>query len=565
MKSPNLLETAVEPTGENAKTLGAYYTDARVADFLIWWAVRSPQDAVLDPSFGGGTFLRSACERLRRFGAHPGALVWGIEIDPQVHARTAEWLAEEFGIRKRNLICCDFFEIRRTDLPPINAVVGNPPFIRYQRFSGNARNKAQACAMMEGVRLTRLSSSWAPFLVHSVGILSHGGRLAMVLPVEISHAAYAIPVLSHLKKSFSRVTFLTFRKKLFPNLSEDTLLALAGNKGAGPGDFFWRDFADASRLVELQNQADYALAGTRRLNGTALADGHERLSECFVPRKALELYRQLARRPEVRRLGDLASVGIGYVTGANDFFHLDPQTARKWRIPIGSLRPAVRRGRALQGLRFTSMDWRTAAESGDAGYLLHVESERGLPRSVLAYLAHGERLGVPRAYKCRSRSPWFRVPHVYLPDAFLTYMSGVTPRLVANEMEAVAPNTLHVIRLRPEARLTSGELAASWQTSLTELSAEIEGHAMGGGMLKLEPTEAQDVVLVCHVSVNGKLAQLAEEPDGLVRSGKEEEAHLRADNVILKEGLGLTRKDCRLLRCAADHLRNRRYARSATA
>lgn len=83
-------------------------------------------------------------------------------------------------------------------------------------------------------------------------------------------------------------------------------------------------------------------------------------------------------------------------------------------------------------------------------------------------------------------------------------------------------------------------------------------------MLKLEPTEAQDVLLVCHVTVNGKLAQLAEELDSLVRSGKEGEAHLRADDVVLKQGIGLTEKDCRLLRSATDHLKNRRYTRSAT-
>jgi len=33
-------------------------------------------------------------------------------------------------------------------------------------------------------------------------------------------------------------------------------------------------------------------------------------------------------------------------------------------------------------------------------------------------------------------------------------------------------------------------LAALWQTLLTRLSAEIEGHALGGGMLKIEPSEA---------------------------------------------------------------------------
>ncbi len=34
-----------------------------------------------------------------------------------------------------------------------------------------------------------------------------------------------------------------------------------------------------------------------------------------------------------------------------------------------------------------------------------------------------------------------------------------------------------------------------WETSFVRLSCEIEGHPLGGGMLKLEPREAARVVL----------------------------------------------------------------------
>src|SRR5690242_13955132 len=44
------------------KALGAFYTDAQVAEFLVWWAVRSRAETVIDPSFGGGVFLRAACK-----------------------------------------------------------------------------------------------------------------------------------------------------------------------------------------------------------------------------------------------------------------------------------------------------------------------------------------------------------------------------------------------------------------------------------------------------------------------------------------------------------------------
>jgi hypothetical protein len=75
------------PSGEDAKALGAYYTDTQVADFLAWWAIRSPTDTVLDSSFGGGVFLRSACKRLYELGGNPAKQIYGAEIARDVHSR----------------------------------------------------------------------------------------------------------------------------------------------------------------------------------------------------------------------------------------------------------------------------------------------------------------------------------------------------------------------------------------------------------------------------------------------------------------------------------------------
>jgi adenine-specific DNA-methyltransferase len=52
-------------------------------------------------------------------------------------------------------------------------------------------------------------------------------------------------------------------------------------------------------------------------------------------------------------LGQIADVGIGYVTGANAFFHVNEETIRQYEIPSRFLKRAVRRGRALQGLWYT--------------------------------------------------------------------------------------------------------------------------------------------------------------------------------------------------------------------
>ena len=84
-------------------------------------------------------------------------------------------------------------------------------------------------------------------------------------------------------------------------------------------------------------------------------------------------------------------------------------------------------------------------------------------------------------------------------------------------------------------------------------------------MLKLEPTEAENVLMPEVNGAEKKLENLVLELDVLIRTGKDTQAHELADNILLVDGLGLTRADCRLLREGADLLRQRRYVRSSVA
>jgi len=297
------------------------------------------------------------------------------------------------------------------------------------------------------------------------------------------------------------------------------------------------------------------------MDPAGLAGARIRLIEYLIPRKVCDLYRKLKNEDTTRRLGDLADVGIGYVTGANDFFHLSPEEAEEWGMPQSFLKPAVRRGRQLPGVLFTKSDWVARLQARETGYLLYIDGQRRLPKGVAAYLKTGESSGVSEAYKCRTRSPWYAVPHVYCPDAFLTYMSGAVPKLVANIAGVVAPNSLHIVRIRPDASMTGERLATLWQNSLTRLSAEIEGHAMGGGMLKLEPKEAANVLLPLVKGYG--IPSLARELDRVYRQRGGEDARRLADKEILIKRLGLSQSDCRLLRKAAESLVSRRYRKGS--
>jgi adenine-specific DNA-methyltransferase len=147
---------------------------------------------------------------------------------------------------------------------------------------------------------------------------------------------------------------------------------------------------------------------------------------------------------------------------------------------------------------------------------------------------------VPRAYKCRVREPWWRVPGVTPHDFVIGVLSTAGPRIVG--CRAPATNSLLVGDLR--AQLDVRVLSAAGLTSWAALSAEVTGHALGGGALKLEPAEARRWRLPLGVHpAEEDLARI----DGLLRAGEPDRARAAADRIFLAEGLGLDAGDVRVL------------------
>ena len=154
---------------------------------------------------------------------HPNSV--GIERDPTSVA--------EASSRAPNaaIVQGDFFTWASADRRRFDCAVGNPPFIRYQRFSGTIRQAALDYCRRVGVIFSGLSSSWAPFIVAAASKLRAGGRIAFVVPAEIGHAPYATPLMEYLLANFGCVHVVAIREKIFPRLAEDCWLLFADNAG----------------------------------------------------------------------------------------------------------------------------------------------------------------------------------------------------------------------------------------------------------------------------------------------------------------------------------------------
>ena len=156
------------------KARGAFFTPDPLARFLTDWAISSPDDRVLEPSCGEAAFLLAASRRLAALATtvnnQTPAQVDGIELHP-ASAQTARDLLQAEGA-SASIRVSDFFAVEPTG--SYDAVIGNPPYVRYQDFSGEARARSRQAALRAGVPLTNLASSWAAFTVHASLFLKTG-------------------------------------------------------------------------------------------------------------------------------------------------------------------------------------------------------------------------------------------------------------------------------------------------------------------------------------------------------------------------------------------------------
>ena len=533
---------------ELRKARGAFFTPPEIAHYLVRWAIRSSDDRVFEPSCGEASFLLAAANRLRDIGADPSdwdEQLQGVEIFGE-SARTAETVLRKAGFGSR-IAVGDFFRHRASTT--YDAVVGNPPFVRYQNFSGEARVRGLEAALAQGVRLSGLANAWAAFVVKAAMHLAPHGRLALVLPAELLSVNYAQEVRRFLLRRFARVRLIVFEERVFPEVLEEVVLLLA--EGSGGCDF-----------LEVHQTCDLgSLKSVEAASWTAhRPSDDDKWTPALVAQDAFAIYETLVGE-SCERLATWGRAYLGAVTGNNKFFSLTVAEARHHGLREADLiRISPPGTRHLRGLTFTKALWGQLAGAGARCLLL--SPEEAPSEAAMRYIANAERAGVAKAYKCRVREPWWRVPLVETPDLFLTYMNHDRPRLVSNTARAHILNSIYGVRLAPRRRkLGRDVLPIACLNSVTLLGAEVVGRAYGGGLLKMEPREADQLPVPSleRIAVVGKkLRSVKPQLAQSLRSGNLREAVEAVDRVVLA---GVSDHDLKVLRLAREVLFQRRKAR----
>jgi len=521
LRSRNQLLRARTPQ----RKLGAYYTSSDAAGAMARWVLANGARTVLEPSFGDGVFLRAVA-------AEGDARVYGAELNAAPFAA-----AVAAGLLRRDDAHGGDFLAWHP--PPIDAVIGNPPYVRLRHLPAEQQARAlevAAAAIPGGMQSS--GSVWMAFVLHAANALRVGGRMALVLPFELTHVRYARPLWGWLGGAFGALRVVRVRERLFPDLLQDVVVLFAADRGGTTAivEFEALDTAEAFARAAPRDATAAPNGETVRVFIEALLAGERGFMEALLPGHVRDALAALV--PLTVPVRELCSFNIGYVSADKVFFHPDAATCARFSLAASSLVPALTSSRQVQRLRTST----TASETElDRRLFMPLAAPNAeLSSADAAYVAHGESLGVHQRYKCRTREPWFRVPDVRVPDVVLSVFSE-RPVLAINDAGYVATNSLLCGFLKGlqggTATATADALVAAWYTSLTVLGLELQVHALGGGVMVVVPGEAGKV----------RVARVAAIPDGHIErlaaalaAGDVAGAYALGDDAILRGVLGVS-------------------------
>ncbi|MCK8607904.1 class I SAM-dependent DNA methyltransferase [Agromyces sp. C10] len=548
-----LLERSPDDTAEVRKARGAFFTPPEITRFVSEWAIRDKADSVLEPSAGDAAFLVEAVRRLRELGAEAPD-VYGAEIHEH-SAQVARARVEAAG-GTPHIAVDDFFRVEPTGT--YAAAIGNPPYVRYQDFAGDSRARARRAALRGGVNLTGLASSWAAFTVHSALFLRKGGRLGLVLPAELLSVNYAASIRKFIFERFSEVRLVLFTEQVFPEAEADVVLLLA--------EGFHEGSTVSATVHEVRDASGLASLGAG-LTFTP-SDPSEKWTSLLVNAGAVEPLHSLTAGGHFTHLEKWGDTTLGIVTGNNRYFTLTGEQVTELgldRDEVVRISPAG--SSHLRGLGLTEEMLGVLDANGRATWLFRPAAS-AMSAGARGYVNFGKQTAVDQAYKCRVRNPWFRVPLVSPADLLLTCMNADTPRLTTNWAGAHHLNSVHGVYLTAELRSLGRDLLPlASLNSVTLLNAEMVGRSYGGGILKIEPREADRWAMPAPSLVATHAAALkAIKPKvaELLSVGALLDAVTLVDDALLATSGLVTGDDLLSVRSAREQMAARRTARGAS-
>ena len=359
------------------KLRGGFYTKPHVVDFCLHQIKKLHEGwpkRLLEPSAGDGAFIRGL-GRLMTATDRQRVRLQAIELI-DTEADKCKAAAESAGL-SADVVNESFFDWASRDDSTFDAVIGNPPYVRYQFVCGRDRALAERLVSALGIVLHGVSNLWIPFAMLSVARLREGGCFSLVLPSELFCTSSGGQFRAYLVENFTSLEVDLFPRGTFPDILQDVVV-ISGRRAARS--------ATARPVRFTEHTSDRQVVWSHRVTNSGDSWLRYLISEqeysAFVEARSL---------PSFHSLGTLARIEVAIVTGANAFFTVPEATIKEYELRQWAI-PMLAKTSDAPGVIFTKQDHAEACVGGSRTWLLDFSEARPEPNGsdrVSEYLALG--------------------------------------------------------------------------------------------------------------------------------------------------------------------------------
>ena len=374
------------------KLSGSYYTPRWLAEFIMRWVLSSNSKNILEPSCGDGIFFDVLPHEFKDIS------IRGFDIN---NIATAICVSKLQRLPVKSAISTQDFlqwaiENFTSDSPEtFDAVVGNPPFIRYQYWDSQMQERAQKLYNLMGMKFSKHTNAWIPFVIASIKFLDAGGHLGMILPSELLHVLYAKGLRDYLLQECSQILIIDPEDLWFEDTLQGVIVLMAKKKtsqdqktdGIAIIHTKGKTFSESSPS-DLFSNADY-------VDGDFLKD---KWTYALLTQEERNAYKSICSLPNVFSFSEIATADVGIVTGANKFFLVSDSVVDKYHLQAVA-HPMFGRSEHCPGIIYNQEQHEENSQKGlPTNFLYFFSPEDEL--TYKEYLDVGVEEKLPNRYKC---------------------------------------------------------------------------------------------------------------------------------------------------------------------
>ena len=433
---------------------GSVYTPIDLVGSMLEWSASNIVPArVVDCGCGSGRFAVAAARM------YPDAKVVAVDVSPmatlmcKAHAAAA---GIDVTVVRKN-----FTEARisYSDAGP-TLWIGNPPYVRHHDLNPNQKEWYSATLSKLKLKGSTLAGLHAHFTASIAKRFRKGDVGCLVLSAEWMDVRYGSAMREVLTRKVPMRYMRTFDKTsaLFDGTMSSAVVI---------------GFASSSDGVVNVNGDDVplsAFAGSDKWSNVIDGKDEQPVPDGFV------------------RLGDIARVHRGVVTGRNGFWVRKPgEVSETLCVPV------VSHARELAGNVPACRDVTTLSRLVTLPEDL-ADLPDGLREEAEGIVAEGLRQEVEKGYVAKSRRRWWSITPPKPPAILMTYMARHAPVFVVNEDGLGMLNVVHGIYPNDGLSEKAIERLADYLNSNVQVQ---DGRMYSGGLAKFEPREVERIVVPC--------------------------------------------------------------------